>query len=113
MRTPTTLGAMLPYVGRVTTEGYNNQIAYHKRTKRLTCVEHIDNLSYNEARGMEEVGLLWFHTLNRDKSPGNINNRIHGISSKNSNYSTYMGAAYNYITNRAEESFLIFLVGCP
>ena len=80
MRTPTTLGAMLPYVGRVTTEGYNNRIAYHKRTKGLTCVEHIDNLSYNEARGMEEVGLLWCHTLNLDKSPGNINNRIHGIS---------------------------------
>ena len=70
-------------------------------------------LSYSEARGMEEVGLLWCHTLNRDKSPGNINNRIHGISSKNSNYSSYMGAAYNYITNRAEESFLNFLVGCP
>ena len=97
---------MLPYVGRVTTEGYNNQIAYHKRTKRLTCVEHIDNLSYNEARGMEEVGLLWFHTLNPPKS---VNNQIHGISIRNRKGHIYMEAAIDYLLNRAENPLLNIL----
>ena len=56
---------------------------------------------------MEEISMLVCHTL----KPGSqgINNRIHGISARNTNYNAYISAARNYLSNKAEESFLNFI----
>ena len=58
---------------------------------------YIDNLTFTEARGWEELGIMYYSTIYGD------GNRIHGISIKNHNYSIYMNnaldALYNRVTN--------------
>lgn len=80
---------------------------YHKKTKGLELAVKKSGLSYEVARGMEEIGMLACHTL----IPGSkgINNRIHGISFKNKEYNSYLDAAYEYLKNKAEEDFLNFI----
>ena len=89
----------IQYVGRVTDEGYSSRMAYHYATRNLTPAQRISGLSYNEARGLEELGMIQCHTLNA-KNP--INNQIHGISIRNRKGEIYMNAACNYLFNRAE-----------
>lgn len=50
------------------------------------------NLTYEEARGLEQIAMLECHTLN----PGNyMNNQINGISPFNPRLSYYMDAGRN------------------
>jgi hypothetical protein len=78
-------------------------MAYHYATRGLTPAHRISGLSYIEARGLEEIGMIECHTIN----PSNpINNQIHGIGENNPNGETYMRAATNYLFNRAENWML-------
>ena len=96
----------IQYVGRVTDEGYEARMTYHERTRGLTPVKRVRGLSYAEARGLEEIGMIECHTLN----PSNpVNNQIHGISIRNKKGGTYMEAAIDYLLNRAENSLLNIL----
>lgn len=90
----------IQYVGRVKDDGYNARMSYHARTRGLNPKHRISGLTKEEARGLEEIGMISCHTLN----PLNkINNQIHGISPKNKHLELYMDAAYNYLYNRAED----------
>ena len=96
----------IQYVGRVTDRGYNDRMRYHYNTRGLTPAYRISGLSYAEARGLEEIGMIECHTLN----PTNpINNQIRGISPKNKSGETYMNSAVSYLENKAE-NFLLNLI---
>ena len=96
----------IQYVGRVTDRGYNARMAHHYATRGLTPAYRIPNLSYAEARGLEEIGMIECHTLNVTNPK---NNQIHGISTRNKNGERYMKAACNYLSNRAENWVLNLL----
>ena len=94
---------VIQYVGRVKDSGYRDRMAYHKATRGLTPQKRISGLSYAEARGLEEIGMIECHTLN----PSNPkNNQIHGIGANNRNGGYYLDAACDYLLNRAENSIL-------
>ena len=106
------------YVGRVKTANFEARMAYHKSRGRLLD-RKIDNLSYEVCRALEQVGMIYYHTVNRDRA---INNQIRGISPYNKNKYTYMAALwdivnrsmydgencipYSYLANLTEEMFL-------
>ena len=94
---------VIQYVGRVTDSGYRDRMKYHAATRQLTPKYRVSGLSYAEARGLEEIGMIQCHTLNASNPR---NNQIHGISAKNKNGENYMIAAYNYLFNRAEDTLL-------
>ena len=93
----------IQYVGRVTDSGYNDRMRYHAATRGLTPQLRVSGLSYAEARGLEEIGMIECHTLNASNT---ANNQIHGISPRNKNGEKYMVAACNYLYNRAEDALL-------
>ena len=94
------------YVGRVTDTGYDSRMSYHKRTKGLTPAKRVSGLSYEEARGLEEIGMAECHTLNPGQSG---NNQIRGISPVNPKGDLYMSNAMSYLENRAEQWLLNLL----
>ena len=96
----------IQYVGRVTDRGYRARMAHHYATRELTPASRISGLSYAEARGLEEIGMIECHTLNATNPK---NNQIHGISPANRNGERYMEAACNYLSNRAENWVLNLL----
>jgi len=91
---------IIRYVGRVTDEGYDARMQYHKATRNLKPAHRIRGLSYAVARGLEEIGMIQCHTLNPKNS---VNNKIHGISEHNKNGESYMKAAWDYLFNHAED----------
>ena len=93
----------IQYVGRVKTDNYGSRMAYHEATRNLYPAYSVSNLSYYEARGLEEIGMIECHTINRSNSR---NNQIHGISSTNKKGGLYMDAAINYLLNKAEDMLL-------
>jgi len=93
------------YVGRVKDSGYRARMIYHYNTRGLVPDKRICGLTYNEARGLEEIGMIECHTLNKLKP---IYNQIHGISLKNKRGETYIKAACDYLFNRAENRVLNF-----
>ena len=97
----------IQYVGRVTDSGYSSRMKHHEATKHLTPAKRISGLTYEQARGLEEIGMIECHTLKPKENF--INNRIHGISSSNPKYGEYMRAGRNCISelfrNMIEESF--------
>jgi hypothetical protein len=97
---------VIKYVGRVTDSGYDARMRYHASTRGLTPKYRISGLSYAEARGLEEIGMMECHTLNALNPQ---NNQIHGISSINKNIDFYLEAACNYLWNRAEGTLLDIL----
>lgn len=81
------------YVGRVKTKNFDARMAYHnKRGRRL--VDKIDGVNYETCRGLEQAGMIFFHTINRDDAR---NNQIRGISPTNKNLHKYMAALRDYI----------------
>ena len=65
----------------------------------------IPGLSYEAARGLEEIGMQICHTINRDNP---VYNQIHGISARNKHKRTYYSNAVNYLLNKAEDTVLSF-----
>lgn len=94
------------YVGRVTDARYEARMTHHKYTRGLKPIARIAGLDYATARGLEEIGMIEFHTLNATNP---VNNHIHGLSLKNPHGDRYMDAAYNYLSNRAENTVLNLL----
>ena len=94
------------YVGRVTDSGYRDRMRYHASTRGLTPAYRVSGLTYAEARGLEEIGMIECHTLN---AANPLNNQIHGIGPQNNNGEKYLNAACDYLLNRAENSLLNIL----
>ena len=93
----------IQYVGRVTDEGYDARMNFHWRTKKLKPAYHIQGLTRAQARGLEEMGMLQCHTI---KKGSDINNKIHGISLKNTQRDYYMIEAEKYLLNRVSNTLL-------
>jgi len=96
----------IQYVGRVKTLNYNSRMAYHKATRGLDIKYSVSGLSYFEARGLEEIGMIECHTINRSNYK---NNQIHGIAPSNKKGNQYLDAAANYLLNKAEDMLLNIL----
>ena len=94
------------YVGRVTDRGFRDRMTYHRITRGLRLAKRVSDLTYAEARGLEEIGMIECHTLNPTNPQ---NNQIHGISAKNPRGDMYIQAASDYLLNRAENSLLNLL----
>ena len=94
---------VIQYVGRVTDHGYDQRMQYHRATRGLIPAHRISGLSYLEARGLEEIGMIECHTINPDNMR---NNQIHGISGTNPRGGLYLEAAINYLLNHAEDQIL-------
>ena len=61
------------------------------------------NLTWEEARGLEQHYMMLYHTLN---SANKMNNQINGISPKNKNIQVYNDAALRYLENLINDSIL-------
>ena len=96
---------IIRYVGRVTESGLNARLKHHKAIRGLDPHTVVKGLSYDEARGLEEIGMIQCHTI----SAFYPNNKIHGISPLNPNGERYMKAAWDYLFNRAENKLLDLL----
>ena len=77
------------YVGRVKTANFGARMTYHG-TRGRALVWQIDGLTYYQCRGLEQVGMAYFHTINRNRD---INNQIRGVSPLNGARRDYFGAA--------------------
>ena len=85
----------IKYVGR--TKNLNRRLAAHKNSQKTRDLELsfvTKPLTWSEARGMEQFGILLYNT----KELGV--NSINGISPKNPNKKAYMSAARNYLYNQ-------------
>ena len=84
------------YVGR--TKNYQVRMEQHSKkggkTYGMIPGPYIENLTYTQARGLEQIGILACHTMYKGK------NSINGISPKNKNLFTYMWRGYNYLYNQ-------------
>lgn len=97
---------VIQYVGRVADTGYETRMRYHQATRGLTPQYKVSGLTYEIARGLEEIGMIECHTINALNPQ---NNKIHGIGVRNRKGEQYMQAAYNYLLNRAENTLLELL----
>ncbi len=97
----------IQYVGRVKDSGFKKRMAYHEATRGLTVKYAYHGLTYAEARGLEEIGMVECHTINKSNPE---NNQIHGISGKNKNAGRYIDAALGYLGNKAENTLLNLLI---
>lgn len=78
------------YVGRVKTSNLSTRMSYHS-TRNRELVYSIDGLNYNECRFVEQVGMIWCHTI----SANPLNNQIRGIGPRNAKRYTYFDAGRN------------------
>lgn len=95
------------YVGR-TTNPQNRKKAHENDPNRshLNFVLVEENLTYEEARGLEQSHMMFYHTLNANQK---YNNQINGISKSNKKISIYFEAAKNYLNNRTSNEMLCFM----
>ncbi len=95
------------YVGR-TKNLRAREIAHQHNPDRaeLTLNKVASNLSYGQARGLEQTLMLYYHTINPSDPK---NNQINGISPQNGNKGNYIGAAEGvsgYIWNQISNEVL-------
>ena len=95
-------------------KNYEKRMQAHKapysRTYGLIPTVRIDNLTYAEARGLEEAGMAYYHTLNYLDEGGK--NLIRAISPRNKNAPIYREAASRkctYLYNRLSNTYLCWL----
>ena len=98
-----TATAEIVYVGR-TKNPEARERAHSSRYPNAAFETVASNLSYNEARGLEQIGMLQYNTLSFKNKTGL--NRINGISPKNPKIDIYMAAGaqlahyfYNQVSN--------------
>lgn len=77
------------YVGRVKTANFDSRMAYHRTKGRLLSFS-IPGLTWAECRGLEQVGMVYFHTINRNNT---VNNQIRGVSPQNGLRKFYLNSA--------------------
>ena len=89
------------YVGR--TVDFERRMNEHNKpgskTEKFVPFSVISGLSYSEVRGLEQIGILTYNTLNASRGGFGVNS-ILGISPNNKNYTAYMSAAWDYIYNQ-------------
>ena len=83
------------YVGRVKTDNFNSRMSYHEKMGR-EYVDSISNLSYESCRAIEQAGMMYYHTINRDSV---LNNQIRGIGPTNNKRHIYF-ALMQEVINR-------------
>jgi len=95
------------YIGRTTSETAR-KIAHRANParKNLSFVPLVRNLTYFEARGLEQILMLSCHTINASNE---MNNQINGISPMNPSLNVYMSAAkgtLKYFENAFDNEYL-------
>ena len=86
------------YVGRVKTANFDKRMKYHESKGRVLSW-HLDGLTYTECRGVEQIGMMYYHSVYRN---GGLNNQINGVSLWNPNKGIYLRKGYEYITRSFE-----------
>ena len=81
------------YVGRVKTANFDSRMSYHRSKGRMLAA-HIDGLTYEECRAIEQAGMLFHHTIGKGMP---LRNQINGIGPHNRNAQQYWQAALNLI----------------
>jgi hypothetical protein len=81
------------YVGRVKTANFASRMAYHA-TKGRQLKYVIDNLDYAQCRVVEQAGMVYYHTINRNNPK---HNQIRGISPNNKNINIYLSAIMSIV----------------
>ena len=92
------------YVGR-TKDPEAREAAHRNSLTRgdLVFTPIHENLSKNQARGLEQYYMIYYHTLNIfDKK----NNQINGIALSNPNLNVYAEAVIKYLGNKVSNEFL-------
>ena len=95
------------YVGRTTNVTARADAHKHNPFRKDLRMEIIaQDLSYNEARGLEQIAMLQCHTIN---TANRMNNQINGISPFNKSLEIYMTAGRGvagYISNQISNEIL-------
>ena len=97
----------IEYVGR--TKNVDARKIAHANSSNRGHLEFVvleDNLSYIQARGIEQYYMLVYHTLNPEDPQ---NNQINGISIKNPNLNVYKNSVLDYFENQLSNEFLNWL----
>ena len=92
------------YVGR-TMDPVAREAAHKNSLFRghLVFIPIHEDLTKEEARGLEQYYMIYYHTINAvDKK----NNQINGISLSNARLNTYVDAAIKYLGNLVSDEFL-------
>ena len=95
------------YVGRTTNpEKRENAHANNPQRSHLNLVPIATGLNAIEARGVEQIQMMYHHTVNTSNK---MNNQINGISPRNPNLSMYMEAGrgvLSYLENKISNEIL-------
>ena len=95
------------YVGRTTSVTARADAHKHNPFRKDLRMEIIaQDLSYNEARGLEQIAMLQCHTIN---TANRMNNQINGISPFNKSLGIYMAAGRGvaeYLGNQISNEIL-------
>ena len=95
------------YVGRTTNpEKRENAHANNPQRSHLNFVPIATGLNAIEARGVEQIQMMYHHTVNTSNK---MNNQINGISPRNPNLSMYMEAGrgvLSYLENKISNEIL-------
>lgn len=98
------------YVGRTTNlEKRENAHANNPQRSHLNFVPIATGLNAIEARGVEQIQMMYHHTVNTSNK---MNNQINGISPRNPNLSMYMEAGrgvLSYLENKISNEILYWL----
>ncbi len=81
---------------------------YHKNTRGLVEAYSISGLTYEEARGIEEISMVILGSL-RYEYPYNV---IHGVASSNPLRGLYFFDGLNYLEQHIEQDFLDLYESC-
>jgi hypothetical protein len=92
------------YVGRVKTANLDARLRYHDTRDRALSY-YIPGLTYGQCRAMEQAGMMYHHTINRNDPRYN---QIRGISPKNKNRYTYLAEIFDAV-NRGTYTDSIYL----
>jgi len=80
------------YVGRVKTDNFGQRMIYHRKKDRELSF-YVPGLTWAECRGLEQVGMIFYHTINRENP---AYNQIRGVSPRNGSRGLYLSAAKDY-----------------
>ena len=90
-------------VGRVITENFGSRMNYHK-TRGRTHVYSISGINYSQCRAIEQLGMVYYHTINRGDQ---MNNQIRGIRPTNGNREQYIYEMFRYLRGCSGDIFAI------
>ena len=99
------------YVGRTTNmDTRMNQHRRNPKTKVLQLGEHIDGLTYCQARILEQTLMISYATLNVARDTSYFGkNYINGISRHNGNLPAYIQAFEDYVFNQVSNEYYCLL----